>query len=153
MLSFYFKKLFCFHKKKNMYILTILPTEYIDFWNVAAVWWRGFFQMILPMEWPRDSNRDLHTVMWHNHRRVYQQYFTESCKKITAFCHNHRRIYWRNVSHRYFTEICKKITVFYHNHRQPYRWHLSRQYFNKSCKQITDHATIINAFPDEITDG
>jgi hypothetical protein len=30
---------------------------------------------------------------------------------------------------------------------------LSRQYFNKSCKQITDHATIINAFPDEITDG
>jgi len=33
--------------------------------------------MILPTEWPRDSNRDLRTVTWpiyhQNYRRVYQQ--------------------------------------------------------------------------------
>jgi len=28
-----------------------------------------FFQMSLPTEWPRDSNRDSRTVTWHFHRR------------------------------------------------------------------------------------
>ena len=38
-----------------------------------------FFQTILPMEWPRDSNRDSPTVTWHFHQRNHRW--------------NHRRIH------------------------------------------------------------
>jgi len=43
------------------------------FWKVATVWWRGFFQTILLMEWPRDLNRDLRTVTWHGHQWTHRR--------------------------------------------------------------------------------
>jgi len=53
------------------------------------------------------------------YQRTYtRRYFTESCKKITAFCHNYRQVYRRPYTLRYFTESCKTITVFCHNYRQ-----------------------------------
>jgi len=38
-------------------------------WKYATAWWR---QTILPTEWPRDSNWDSRTVMWHCHRRNHR---------------------------------------------------------------------------------
>jgi len=38
-------------------------------WKYATAWWR---QAILPMELPRDSNRDSRTVTWHCHRRNHR---------------------------------------------------------------------------------
>ena len=59
---------------------------------------------------------------FHNYRRVYRrtytrQYFTESCKTITAFCHNYRRVYRRTC----------------HNYRCIYRRFLQRMAHNPKC--------------------
>ena len=54
----------------SVYTDRITDVLYSFFWKVATVWWRGFFQTILPTGWPRDSNRDLRTVTWHYHRRT-----------------------------------------------------------------------------------
>jgi hypothetical protein len=46
---------------------------------------------------------------WQFYQRLYRRhrtyrYYTESWKKMTAFCHNHRRVYRWNGTCRYFTE-------------------------------------------------
>jgi hypothetical protein len=48
------------------------------FWKVAAVWWHGFFQTILPTELLRDSNRDSRIVTWHFHRRNHWQVYRQN---------------------------------------------------------------------------
>jgi len=59
--------------RRNTFVGTYRPyrRRTIQFcYKIAAVWWHGFFQMILPTEWSRDSNRDICTVTWHCHRRI-----------------------------------------------------------------------------------
>ena len=45
-----------------------------------------FLQAILPTEWPRDSNRDLHTVTWpihcQNYRRITNGYTDRMCPLV-----------------------------------------------------------------------
>jgi len=69
---------------RSVYTDKVCPSIYTDSITYGLnsffgkLQWRDdvdFFQMILPMEWPRDSNWDLRTVTWHCHRRTHQQVY------------------------------------------------------------------------------
>jgi hypothetical protein len=86
-------------------------------------------------------------AFFHNYRRVYRrtytrQYFTKSCKTITAFCHNYRRVY-RRTCHNYQCIYRRFLQQMAHNpKRMPVR--IDRRFCRRTRKKQCTHVLAHN---------